>query len=79
MRELSLTGADTSAANKTRIMALNQKLTHVIANRVVAKVEQDGMTLTIGFTDGSTMRIKMEAETSSVMIRDHSSKLEYTD
>lgn len=60
-------------------MTLNQKLTHVIVNRVVAKVEQDGMTLTIGFTDGSTMRIKMEVETSSVMIRDRGGKLEYTD
>jgi hypothetical protein len=60
-------------------MATNQKLTHLIAGRTAAKVQQDGAVLTLVFSDGSTMQIKLEADTSSVMVRDQGGKLEYTD
>jgi hypothetical protein len=60
-------------------MAANQKLTHVIAGRTVAKVQQDDTLLTLEFADGSKAEIKLEAATSSVMVRDAGGKLEYAD
>jgi hypothetical protein len=60
-------------------MAANQKLTHVIAGRTVAKVQQADAMLSLEFSDGSKAEIKLEAATSSVIVRDASGKLEYAD
>ena len=60
-------------------MPTNQKLTHVIQNRVVEKVWQEDQILYLDFTDGSTMQIKLEDPASSVMVRDAAGKLEYAD
>lgn len=60
-------------------MAANQKFTHVIAGRTIAKVQQDGAALILEFSDGSAVHIQMEAETSSVMVRDKSGTVEYAD
>lgn len=43
------------------------------------KVQQDGAVLTLEFGDGSKAQIKLEAATSSVMVRDVAGKLEYVD
>ena len=56
-------------------MAANQKLTRVIAGRSVARVQQDDAVLTLEFSDGSRAEIKLEAVTSSVMVRDTEGKL----
>jgi hypothetical protein len=60
-------------------MAANQKLAHVIAGRTVAKVQQSDAVLTLEFSDGSSVQIRLEAATSSVMVRDAGGKLEYAD
>jgi hypothetical protein len=60
-------------------MSTNQKLTHVIENRVVQKAQQEENVLYLDFTDGSTMQIKLEDTASSVMVRDSVGKLEYAD
>jgi hypothetical protein len=60
-------------------MAPNQKLTHVIAGRTVADVQQDDAVLTLVFSDGSKAQIKLEGATSSVMVRDGGGKQEYSD
>ena len=60
-------------------MAANQKLTHVIQNRVVAKVRQDDTKLYLDFTDGSAMEVKLEDPGSSVMVRGAGGELQYSD
>ncbi len=42
-------------------MALNRKLTPIIAGRTVKSAVQADAVLTVGFADGSTMRIKTTA------------------
>ncbi len=42
-------------------MALNRKLTPIIAGRTVKSAVQADTVLTVGFADGSTMRIKTTA------------------
>ena len=39
-------------------MSPNHKLTHALKGRAVAHFENEGGTLTLRFTDGTTMRIK---------------------
>jgi hypothetical protein len=60
-------------------MHANQKLTSVIAGRAVSAVRQEGPTLDIDFSDGSTLQIKLADPASSVMLRDKVGKLEYAD
>jgi hypothetical protein len=60
-------------------MATNQKLARVIGGRTIERVLQDGALLTLTFSDGSTIEVKLEAETSSVMVRDSRGTLEYAD
>ena len=47
--------------------------------RQIDKVRQEGSTLHLDFTDGSTVQIMLAVPTSSVMVRDRDGKLEYTD
>jgi hypothetical protein len=60
-------------------MALNQKLTHVLAARVVEKVRQEGVVLYLDFADGSSLMIRLEDQASSVMLRDAKGDLQYAD
>jgi hypothetical protein len=60
-------------------MHANQKLTNEIAGRTVSGVRQDGPALSIEFSDGSTLQIKLADPASSVMLRDRQGKLEYAD
>ena len=60
-------------------MAINQKLAHVIAGRTVERVQQDSSLLALTFSDGSTIEVRLEAETSSVVVRDSRGGLEYAD
>jgi hypothetical protein len=57
----------------------NQKLSHVIAGRTVLTVQQADALLTLKFSDGSTVQIRLEAATSSVMVRNACGMLEYAD
>ena len=60
-------------------MASNQKLTPILAGRVVKAIRQTGAALDIDFADGSTVHIKLAEATSSVMVRDNEGKMEYAD
>jgi len=40
-------------------MAVNQKLTHVVKDRIVRSFELNGAELLIGFVDGSMMKVKI--------------------
>jgi hypothetical protein len=60
-------------------MGINQKLARVIVGRSVERVQQDVALLTLTFSDGSTIEIRLEAETSSVMVRDSQGTIEYAD
>lgn len=60
-------------------MASNEKLKKVIAGRTVEGIQQADATMTVQFTDGSTMKIKLAGPTNSVMVRDAKSVLEYMD
>jgi hypothetical protein len=60
-------------------MGINQKLARVIVGRSVERVQQDAALLTLTFSDGSTIEIRLEAETSSVMVRDSQGTIEYAD
>lgn len=60
-------------------MAGNEKLTKIIAGRTIKSVQQSDATMTVQFTDGSTMRIKLASPTNSVMVRDAKAALEYMD
>jgi hypothetical protein len=42
-------------------MALNQKLTPIIAGRVIKSIEQTDKSLSLSFADGSCMKIKTSA------------------
>jgi hypothetical protein len=55
-------------------MHANQKLANVIAGRTVSGVRQDGSTLNLDFSDGSTLQIKVADPASSVMLRDKQGK-----
>lgn len=48
-------------------MHANQKLTNKIAGRTVSGVRQDGQTLNLDFSDGSSLQIKLADPASSVM------------
>jgi hypothetical protein len=63
----------------TRLMHANQKLTNAIAGRTVCAVGQQEAALSIEFSDGSTLHIKLADPASSVMLRDKAGKLEYAD
>jgi hypothetical protein len=57
--------------NTSRLpMSINQKLTHLIQNRVVQKARLEDQILRLDFTDGSNMQIKLEHPASLVMVRD---------
>jgi hypothetical protein len=60
-------------------MHANQKLTAVISGRAVTGVRQDGPTLNLDFSDGSTLQIKLADPASSVMLRNKQGKMEYAD
>jgi hypothetical protein len=60
-------------------MPVNLKLTHVIANRTVASVSQEGSSLRIEFADGSFLLVLLEDPMSSVMVRDAKGQVEYAD
>jgi hypothetical protein len=60
-------------------MHANQKLTLIVAGRVVSGVRQEGEALYLDFSDGSTLQIKLADPASSVMLRDKAGKLEYAD
>jgi hypothetical protein len=60
-------------------MGINQKLARVIVGRSVERVQQDVALLTLTFSDGSTIEVRLEAETSSVMVRDSQGTIEYAD
>jgi hypothetical protein len=60
-------------------MHANQKLTNAIAGRTVSGVGQQEAALSIEFSDGSTLQIKLADPASSVMLRDRAGKLEYAD
>jgi hypothetical protein len=60
-------------------MTSNAKLTRTISQRVVKKARQDAATLYLDFVDGSTMQIKLAGPTSSVMVRNKDSVIEYAD
>lgn len=60
-------------------MASNEKLAKVITDRTVKGVQQTDTTMTLQFTDGSMMRIKLAGPTNSVMVRDAKAALEYMD
>jgi hypothetical protein len=59
--------------------AVNQKLTHVLQNRIVAKARQEDKTLYLDFTDGSTLEIRLEDPASSVIVRGSGGDLQYAD
>lgn len=46
-------------------MALNKKLTPVIANRTIKSASQSDDILTISFSDGSTMTVKTSGQVST--------------
>ena len=50
-------------------MAVNQKLTHVVKDRVVQNFQLNGAELLIGFVDGSTMKVKI-VESNSLPLRE---------
>ena len=60
-------------------MASNEKLKKVVAGRTVEGIQQTEATMTVQFTDGSTMKIKLAGPTNSVMVRDAKAALEYMD
>jgi hypothetical protein len=60
-------------------MAINHKLTNVIGGRKIKAVQQSGNDLILECEDGSTIHIKLAEPTSSVMVRDAQSKMEYAD
>ena len=60
-------------------MAPNQKLTKVIANRVIKSVRQSDALMAIEFADGSIMQIKLAGPTDSVFLRDGKGAMEYAD
>ncbi len=60
-------------------MIPNHKLTRIIAGREIAQTMQEGAALSVEFTDGSVMRIKLEDPASSVIVRNASGQLEYAD
>jgi hypothetical protein len=60
-------------------MGINQKLARVIVGRSVERVQQDVALLTLTFSDGSTIEVRLEAEASSVMVRDSQGTIEYAD
>jgi hypothetical protein len=60
-------------------MHANQKLTAVVLGRSISGVRQDGSTLSLDFSDGSTLQIKLSASASSAILRDKAGKLEYAD
>jgi hypothetical protein len=50
-------------------MAVNQKLTHVVKDRLVRNFELKGAELLIGFVVGSTMKVKI-VESNSLPLRE---------
>src|SRR5262249_51973853 len=50
-----------ATVRKGEVMARNQKLTPILAGRVVKEVNQQGDALHVNFSDGSTMKVKTAA------------------
>jgi hypothetical protein len=50
-------------------MAVNQKLTHIVKDRVVQNFQLNGTELLISFVDGSTMKVKI-VESNSLPLRE---------
>jgi hypothetical protein len=46
-------------------MALNKKLTGVIAGRTVVRVDQDGSTASVQFDDGSVMTVRTASDAAA--------------
>ena len=60
-------------------MTINHKLTNVIQGRKIKAAQQSGNDLILECEDGSTIHIKLAEPTSSVMVRNAESKMEYAD
>ena len=50
-------------------MLVNQKLTHIVKDRVVQNFQLNGTELLISFVDGSTMKVKI-VESNSLPLRE---------
>ena len=58
-------------------MSTNQQLSTLLKGRQVDSVRQRGDELDIDFEDGSTLSIKLSAQTGSVSLSNDSDKVEY--
>ena len=61
------------------MMRTNLKLSNLLRGRAVTGVLQEGKELWVKFQDESVLRVKLEDEASSVMVRNGAGELEYAD
>ena len=60
-------------------MRTNLKLSNLLRGRAITGVLQEGQELWVKFQDESVLRVKLEDEASSVMVRNGAGELEYAD